>query len=384
MFILIISHGVPSKRDPQLGCFEKDQAEALVAMGHKVVVTFVDSRFRFIYRKIGLTHTQINGIDYYSCFFIPGILVRKLCGLKINLYQKSLQLEYIYGRVFKEHGRPDVIYSHYLSNTYLAISLKDKYNIPVVAIEHWSKLNADRLPFDAQLMGDYAYRRADALIAVSESLRQQLLRHFRVDSVVIHNMVGKEFCQALLSIPHTDKILFVSTGSLIYRKGFDLLIEAFAKLNFPMDKWRLSIIGEGEERGRLQKQIDEANLQNNIYLLGRKNKDEIISILSENHVFILPSRNENFSVAVLEALCEGLPVIASICGGIRECIDNSNGLLFPVDDVDALADAIKYMFVHYGQYDRYRIAENSRKLYSPNVIAQQLTKVLESTVLKCR
>lgn len=381
MFILIISHGVPSKQDPQLGCFEKDQAEALVALGHKVIVVFLDSRFRFIYRKIGLTHTQINGIDYYSCFFIPGILVRKLCGLKFNLFQKSLQLEYIYRRVFKIHGRPDVIYSHYLSNTYLAARLKDKYDIPVVAIEHWSKLNADQLPFDARFMGDYAYRRVNALIAVSESLRQQLLRHFGVDSVVVHNMVGLEFCLELPPISQTDRILFVSTGSLIHRKGFDLLIKAFCKLSLPMDKWRLSIIGDGEECERLQRQIDRANLHNNIYLLGRKNKDEIISILCDSHVFILPSRNENFSVAVLEALCEGLPVIASICGGIRECINESNGLLFPVDDVDALADAIKYMFVHYRQYDRYRIAEDSRKLYSPNVIAQQLVKVLESTVL---
>jgi len=55
MFIALISRGVPSKRDPQWGCFEKDQAEALAATGHKVVVISVDTRFRFYWRKLGIS-----------------------------------------------------------------------------------------------------------------------------------------------------------------------------------------------------------------------------------------------------------------------------------------------------------------------------------------
>ena len=64
MFIALISRGVPSKRDPQWGCFEKDQAEALVAVGHKVAVISVDSRFRLYWRKPGISHYRLNGIDY--------------------------------------------------------------------------------------------------------------------------------------------------------------------------------------------------------------------------------------------------------------------------------------------------------------------------------
>ena len=54
MFILLISRGVPTKRDPQWGCFERDQANALRALGHKVVVVSVDTRFRLFYRKFGI------------------------------------------------------------------------------------------------------------------------------------------------------------------------------------------------------------------------------------------------------------------------------------------------------------------------------------------
>lgn len=382
MFILLISRGTPSKYDPQWGCFEKDQAEALVSLGHKVIVVSVDSRFRLIPRKLGITHAVINGIDYYTSFFIPGALSRKLGGFRFNTFLKLWQLRRIYKYVIRHIGKPDVIYSHYLSNTYLATRLKNEYGIPIVAIEHWSKLNSDQLPGDARLMGDYAYKRIDTLISVSNSLRLRLLQHFDIDSIVVYNMVGSEFCQVGTSIQSLDKIRFVSTGSLIYRKGFDLLILAFNKLKLSLNNWELDIVGEGKLRKKLQTQIEQSNLQNNIYLIGRKDKNEIADILSNSHIFILPSRNENFSVAVLEALCKGVPVIASICGGIKECINDSNGLLFPVEDIDSLAAAIKYMLENCHSYDRQKISEEARMRFAPDVIARKLTAIFETTISK--
>ena len=80
----------------------------------------------------------------------------------------------------------------------------------------------------------------------------------------------------------------------------------------------------------------------------------------------------------------GMPVVASICGGIKECIDSSNGLLFPVDDIDSLSHAIQKMYIGYSRYDRERIAQESRARFSPEVIARQLTEVFEKTIQKYR
>ena len=55
MRIFLISRGYPTKREPQWGCFEKDQAEALAKYGHEVVMLSVDTRFRWYWRKIGIT-----------------------------------------------------------------------------------------------------------------------------------------------------------------------------------------------------------------------------------------------------------------------------------------------------------------------------------------
>ena len=60
MRIFWIARGYPSQKDPQWGCFEKDQAEALRKAGHEVVVLSVDTRFRWYYRPLGITHRLVK------------------------------------------------------------------------------------------------------------------------------------------------------------------------------------------------------------------------------------------------------------------------------------------------------------------------------------
>lgn len=379
MYILLIARGIPSKQDPQWGCFEFEQAKALNAFGHKVVVLSVDERFRFNRGKVGLTYKLVDGIDCYNYCLFPK-KISNLFGFSCSSKISEKQYLFLFNKIIEEQGLPDIIYSHYLMLSYNASLLKGYFNIPLVAIEHWSELNKDILIPIAKKIGNFTYPKVDKLICVSESLKLMVKKHFDKDSVVVHNMIADNFCDQQLNFTNTIKIKFVTTGSLIHRKGFDLLPKAFAKLNLPKDKWEMNIIGGGEEYDNLQNQINSVGLQDNIHLLGQKTKTEIVDILRESSAFILPSRNENFSVAVLEALACGLPVISSICGGIRECIFDFNGLLFSVDDVDALAEAIKYMFENYQSYDRAKIVEDCKNRFSPEVIARQLTDVFEKVV----
>jgi glycosyltransferase involved in cell wall biosynthesis len=376
MYILLISRGIPSKKDPLWGCFEFDQARALRSIGHKVVVLSVDERVRFYRRKIGLMHKVVDGIDCYNYCLLPK-KISELFGFNFSSKVSFAHYDFLLKKIIKEHGTPDIIYSHYLTTSYVATLLKKKWNIPLVAIEHWSEINKDKLNSWVKKVGQLTYNNVDRLISVSLSLQDRIVQHFGVNSLVIHNMVGADFFNQKNKFNFDGKIKFVTTGRLVYGKGFDLLPMAFAKLNLPKEKWEMNIIGGGEEYDNLQKQINELKLQDNIHLLGQKTKAEVVDILKISNAFILPSRAENFSVAVLEALACGLPVISSICGGIRECIFDFNGLLFPVDDVDALADAIKYMFDNYQSYDRQKIAEDCKNRFSPEVIAHQLTDVFE-------
>ena len=94
----------------------------------------------------------------------------------------------------------------------------------------------------------------------------------------------------------------------------------------------------------------------------------------------MPSKTETFGVACIEALSQGLPAIATKCGGPEEFINDNNGILVPVDDVDALAESMTKMHATYECYDRTAIAEECLCKFSPSVIAKQLTSIFEEVV----
>lgn len=382
MRICIIANGYPSDKDPQFGCFEKDQAIALQKQGHEVIILYVDGRFREHWRKLGLISIEEKGIKVFGIFLFPMSLLLRL-NYKLHFKIRCRMLDWVFKHMLKYSQKPDVIYAHFLYNISYATYLKKKYSIPLVGIEHWSELNKPTLPKSISYRGKIAYDNADKIISVSESLKKQIYKHFNRDSIVVHNMVGEEFFfQQALQNKNRDEIIFISTGSLITRKGYDVLIKALAKINNKLKKWELKIIGDGPEKENLQRMIDENELTKHIKLVGRKNKQEIISLLHNSDIFLFPSRMENFSVAVLEALSAGLPVVATICGGIKECIDKKNGILLPVEDVDGLANGILNMYINIENYSRQAISDDCKKRFAPKVIAQQLTSIFEEVVTK--
>lgn len=379
MFILIISRGIPSKRHPQWGCFEKDQAEALAAIGHKVVVASVDSRFLWEWRNIGITTKHINHVTYYDSFLIPGSITG-LFGRKFNLYIKQWQIKNIYQKVLKEHGKPDIIYGHFSFVTCNAVKIALENKIPLVGMEHNGIFNEEKLSPLTAWSSNYAYQYTNQIISVSQNLKDRIKYHLGKDSIVVHNTISSEFFKAPKIRQSSGRTNYIATGRLVYGKGYDLLIRAFADLRLPQDSWQLNIIGDGEEKGELLNQIQQAGLQNNIFLVGQKNKDEIIQLLSSSHVFLMPSRGENFSVAILEALACGLPVITSDCGGARVCISNINGRIFPIDDINALKEIIWKIHNKQIIFNNELISKNCYDNYSPEVIANKITTIFEQVI----
>lgn len=379
MYILMIARGYPSKEFPQWGCFEQDQAEALSNNGHKVVVLSVDSRFLWKFRKIGVTHYCKNSVNYYNSYWLPGMITNCISH-RLNLLMKEKQIDRLYKLVEKVYGKPDIIYGQFFFNTAIGVFLRKKYNIPLVGIEHAARFNSDKLDKYTNVLASYAYTNVDGIITVSQTLQQRILYHFQKHSTTVHNLVNPLFFQPVKCENNVSIFRFVATGSLIYRKGFDLLIDAFSRLYKRTDNIRLTIIGEGEERGKLQEQINELGISEVACLTGQKTKNEIVQLLEHSSVFILPSRNENFSVAVLEALAMGVPVIATLCGGIRECIHAKNGILIPTDNVDSLFEAMKDIYQNIDKYNRQEIAQDCFNRFSPPVIAEELVKVFNKVI----
>lgn len=383
MTIYLISRGYPGKRDPQWGSFEKEQAEALVAIGHKVVMLSVDSRFRKYWRTIGVTKVNYNGVVAFNIFLCPGVIIRFFFGRRITQRFKEWQLWLLFKKARATYGKPDILYSHYLPNSERALFIKEKTGIPLVGIEHWSKVGKNDILPSVRKQAEKTYKRLDGIITVSTSLKSIIKEQFGVDSHVVHNMLGKGFMLCDKEIHSNDDIVsFISVGNLLPIKGYDLLIKAFSRIKHNNTKWTLKIIGEGTARDELEDLVLNHELQGNIFLAGLQSKDEIILSLQNSDVYVVSSHSETFCVAAIEALACGLPVLATDCGGPRDYITDENGILCPVNNVEAMTDSIEYMIEHYKKYDRKKISEDCMDRFSPRKIAGQLTNVFEIIMSK--
>jgi glycosyltransferase involved in cell wall biosynthesis len=128
-----------------------------------------------------------------------------------------------------------------------------------------------------------------------------------------------------------------AVGRLSKEKGMDALITAFARMKTPGVS--LSIGGEGPERARLERMIDDLDLTGRVRLFGPTNGPA--SVFGGARVAAVPSRTEAFGMTTVEALAHGLPVVACDCDGPREILDDGRyGTLVPIDDPDAMAAAL--------------------------------------------
>ena len=384
MKILILSRGIPNAHDSQEGCFEFDQAKALKAAGHDVVIMAVDSRIRKYWRKLGIDKKDIDGIKTYKLFLFPTSIIRRLLSFRAGVKIEYQEIKCLYRYITKKEGDFDIVHAHFLTSIFYAAKLKKDFNITLIGTEHWSKVNTDVPSKQVLYMGRIAYPTADCIVSVSDSLRKRISEIFDIESEVIHNLIDTSYLQPLPE-GHNDKareFTIVLVGSLIKRKGFDFFLKAYAKSSLASEhQTRIKIIGGGTELGNLRELASTLNISDKVDFLGQQNKQIIFDILNKADLFVLPSRSENFSVSVLEALANGLPVIATLCGGIRECIDSSNGLLVEVDNETEMVDALERMYDTIHEYDRKKIRNMALAEYSPANIANKLLSIYKHALI---
>ncbi len=137
----------------------------------------------------------------------------------------------------------------------------------------------------------------------------------------------------------------VAVGRLVSKKGFDLLVQAFARLDRP--DLRLTIAGGGEEEAALTALAKREGVADRITFLGSTPHAECLELIRNARIFAIPCRTspsgdrDGIPVVLMEAMAAGRPVIAGRLESIAELVeDGTSGLLVPPDDVDALAAAL--------------------------------------------
>lgn len=138
------------------------------------------------------------------------------------------------------------------------------------------------------------------------------------------------------------KYNLVSIGRLSEEKGFSDLIELFSMLHDRNPKYKLKIIGDGEQRKLLEEKINEKKLSNNVEMCGYKNSDEINEILLNSSIYLMTSHTESFGIVLIEAMRCGVPcIIFDSAKGACEIVKNNyNGFIIKKRNMNKYVEAI--------------------------------------------
>lgn len=383
MHILILPSWYTTRQNPIRGSFFRDQALALQRRGHQVGMLIPPSRFRtFNGLREFLTHwhrpntdISISNDSGIMTYRMPwwGWLPSVMPHLRGNLILK------LFDEYSASHGVPDILHGHsILYGGYMAAYIGQRRKIPSVVTEHSSLFLTNGYQLGHQPLIRYTLSHVDKVLAVGESLVEALQDynpHIHVE--IIGNVVDtKQFVPPVSSPPPSPFIMSVF-GRLDRNKAQHLLLQAFARTLKGKDA-QLNIVGDGHLRKEYERLCSQLSLEKQVTFFGQLPREAVIRMMQESHVVVSSSHIETFGVTLIEAMACGKPVIATCSGGPQTFIDDSNGLLVPTDDIEALAQAMIMMYEQHSQYDTQRIRADCMARFSEGAIAQQLETIYET------
>ena len=326
------------------GIVATELAKSLAARGHDVHVLSTDTPFRFGGYQPGLTFHRVH-TPAYPLFREPQYL--------LALASRIVQ-------VAREVGL-DIIHAHYAvphaTAAYLAkqiLSRSGSGPVPrVITTLHGT---------DITLVGsDHSYAEtvafsidgSDGVTAVSESLREDTYRTLAVGKpiTVIPNFLD---CDVYHRIPEASlrarycpagcEKLVIHVSNFRPVKRVPAVVEVFARIAAKIPA-RLLLVGDGPDLAQALDMSKSLGVSKLVDALGEQ--DQIIPLLSVSDLFLLPSAQESFGLAALEAMACEVPVVASRVGGLHEVIDHGiTGFLHEPSDIHSMADSGIALLTH--------------------------------------
>lgn len=348
MNVLVFTSLYPNNVWPRHGIFVKERITRFAALqGHAVRVVAPVPYFpplrinrRWLFSQVA-PHEAIEGLEvrHPRYFMIPKVAMifqGWLMALSVLPFVRRLQADFPF----------DLIDAHYVyPDGFAAVLLARALGKPVVVSARGSDINVfASLPLICRFLR-YALLRADAVVAVSQALKQAMLPlgippkkiaviPNGVDPKMFHPVPTRD-ARRTLRLP--DARIILSVGQLIPSKGFDLLVRALRILIHERGErdLYLVIVGEGGLRGSLQRMISAHGLDQFVRLVGEVPHEKLRFWYSAADLFCLASSREGCPNVLLESLACGTPVAATAVGGIPEIIRSDDlGVLMERDERD--------------------------------------------------
>ncbi len=261
--------------------------------------------------------------------------------------------------------RADVVHTHLARAAHIGGRAAHAAGIPTTAKTH----NYVDLKY---------YRHIDHFITTTQDQCRYLTEEgIAADRVtVIPNFSRQPAASAIHDQAHTP-LRFVSYGRFVHKKGFDLLLTALAAVREQGIDVQLLLGGSGDEEAALRAQASALGLVDAVEFSGWV--DDVRAHLMRGDIFVLPSRDEPFGIAVLEAMASGTPIISTLAQGPSEILDEDCAWLTRLDDSDALTHAmLNAAENHQARQQRAQHAlQRYRERYAAAAVVPRILRVYE-------
>lgn len=261
-------------------------------------------------------------------------------GVKERIYS-------FYGVAPLANIKSDIVYFPWVLAADRYLDWFQTIQVPIIVSLRGSMVNIDPLvPISGehvQLALRRVFEHSAAIHCVSQDILVEALK-YGLDpkkAIVIRPAVDPEYFAPLKDKQSNVRFTVITTGSLIWRKGYEYSLLAIRTLVDSGVDVEFHIIGDGPERARILYTIDDLNLQKHVFLHGKLPPVDVRNRLQKADVFLLSSLSEGISNALLEAMSCGLPVVTTSCGGMREAVDDRvEGIIVPPRNSRDAANAL--------------------------------------------
>ena len=405
MKILMLTWEYPPRVVGGISRVVYDLSRTLLKDGHDVTVVtykegdapdFEDDKGVKVYRVGNYMINPNNFIDW-------------IMQLNFNLVAKA-------NEIIAKEGNFDVIHAHDWLVAYAAKTLKNSYNIPIVATIHATEAGRNsgihdetqRYINDTEWMLTYE---ATEVIVNSNYMKNELQRLFGLPyekinvvpngvNLNLYNGVERDYDFRRQYAADNEKIILY-VGRLVYEKGIQNLIAAMPKVLNGYHDSKLIIAGKGGMIDELRDEVRRLGIENKVYFTGYLKLNQVTKMYKCADVAVFPSTYEPFGVVALEGMLSGTPVVVSDVGGLNEIVQHrENGMKSYAGNPNSIADSILELLYNPGlcaevsraakakvkaQYNWTKIAQDTHFIYQKAIcqtMAEKQRRELEQEKAK--
>jgi glycosyltransferase involved in cell wall biosynthesis len=386
--ILWLASWYPNRVDHFTGDFIQRHAKAAALYNKIIVIHVVKTNENFfageIFEEITVENNLTEHIIYYRCNISIGVLNKIVSLYRYRKLHRKAILKYK-----NENSIEPFVHVHVpLKSGLAALWLKRKYGFQYALTEHYGIYN--NIVDESFLKKKFAFRkfvkkiisRSDVFVPVSNYLGNAVNKMVVEKSfTVIYNTVNTKLFFLKNILEKKQRFRFIHVSGMEPLKNVEGILNATEKLSKKRNDLELIIVGKlNDNIYSLAKQKDI--LDKIVFFSGEIKYHEVAEQMQLAHCLVLFSKTETMSCVAAEAICCGLPVIATNVGGLPEVINNENGVLVNSENETELEQAMNKMIDNYGGFDKKNIEQTAHKKYSYKNIGKQITGIYQKYFIK--